>query len=162
MWKQVIDKSPAKHMAFIAHSYGGVCTLELVSKAARCHDESSGVTCEKKKMEWSKSNTYNRIGKSSGGQVPRSRVCLGDDGFRPQHDTPWVNRAQPAAVSLSGRLTWKVTLVEGSHYLFTSPQQSAAPAEKRISSGAHNLSYFLCRGGIDLRGPLGRQLNANV
>jgi len=30
VWDQIIEKSPAKHVAIVAHSYGGVCTLELV------------------------------------------------------------------------------------------------------------------------------------
>nr|CAH0100184.1 unnamed protein product [Daphnia galeata] len=35
VWNQVIDKSAAKHIAFIAHSYGGVCTLELASQVEK-------------------------------------------------------------------------------------------------------------------------------
>ncbi|XP_046447897.1 cotranscriptional regulator FAM172A homolog isoform X2 [Daphnia pulex] len=40
VWKQVIDKSPAKHIAFIAHSYGGVCTLELASQVEKKFQDS--------------------------------------------------------------------------------------------------------------------------
>lgn len=35
VWNQVIDKSPAKHIAFVAHSYGGVCILELASQVEK-------------------------------------------------------------------------------------------------------------------------------
>ena len=37
LWEHVIDKSPAKRVALVAHSYGGVCTLELVSVFYRWH-----------------------------------------------------------------------------------------------------------------------------
>jgi len=32
VWDQIIEKSPAKHVAIVAHSYGGVCTLELANQ----------------------------------------------------------------------------------------------------------------------------------
>lgn len=32
VWEQIISKSPAKDVALIAHSYGGVCALELASQ----------------------------------------------------------------------------------------------------------------------------------
>jgi len=32
VWDQIIETSPAKHIAIVAHSYGGVCTLELANQ----------------------------------------------------------------------------------------------------------------------------------
>ena len=31
VWKDLVQRAPAKHVAMVAHSYGGVATLELVS-----------------------------------------------------------------------------------------------------------------------------------
>lgn len=33
VWEEFVSKSAARHVAIVAHSYGGVVTVELVSRA---------------------------------------------------------------------------------------------------------------------------------